>query len=242
MSQPLDAQVQDNYRNLTFSMLDANTDGCLEYSSEGFDVYCRFFNEIEMQLNPNNGELSHIAEWAGKLHGQMTRLAGLIHCINSFERGENPIDTRIDAIEANAAVEIARFFLAHALAIYMEQSEPIALSNARYLWGRLNNCESICKRDLIRRTQGKKNFNLDESIDVLIGRGYIRTERMQTGTAGRPSETIVINPDAANMMTKLTKLPSSLIENEKVNKVTMPPEFTSNDFNLVITSEPTPFH
>lgn len=233
-SKPLDERITANYRNLCFAMLSIQSTGNLYYDNSGFDVYRSFFDEIEAQLMPDSGELSYMADWAGKLHGNMTRLAGLIHCINAFEQGKNPLDTKINADEARAAVELARYYLEHAKAVYMEQAEPPEISNARYLWGKIKSIKSIGKRDLIRKTQGKQDFNLDESLSLLVERGYILVEQANTGAAGRPSETIIINPEAENILTKLTLSPDNTY---LVNKVTIPANVvlspdTSKQFNL----------
>jgi hypothetical protein len=224
-SQYFDTRVSGNYRNLCYNMLSAGSGGDLVYDKDGFAVYCDFFNEIEPQLTPDIGELSNIAEWAGKLHGQMTRIAGLIHCINAYERGQDPIAIGINESEAKAAVILARYFLAHAKAVYMEQSEPPEISDARYLWGRIKSIKSlkIAKRDLIRKVQGKQDFNLDSSLDTLVERGYIRIRRSESGKAGRPSETILINPiveTIVNILTKLTLSPENADLVNKVNKFT----------------------
>ena len=217
-SKPLDGRVQSNYRNLCYNMLASQTCGNLHFDSEGFEVYCEFFHEIEPQLTPDIGELSTLADWAGKLHGQMVRLAGLIHCISAFEQGKNPLDTDINKDVALAAAALAKYFLAHAKTVYAQQAEPPEISNARYLWGKIKSIKSIGKRDLIRRTQGKKGFSLDDSIAMLIERGYIRVERGSGGVIGRPSETIVVNPETQNIVTKLTL---STKDPHLVNKVTI---------------------
>ena len=193
-SKPIDEHIAKNYRNLCYNMLQAESNGNLVYCSEGFEVYSGFFDEVERQLKPDTGELSFMSEWAGKLHGQQTRLAGLLHCITAFERVESPLDSLINAEEARGAVMLARFFLAHAKAVYLEENEPVAIHNARYLWSRLKGLESINKGDLVRKTQGKQNFTLDESLTELIKRGYIRVETTLTG--GRPSEKIMVNPES----------------------------------------------
>ena len=195
ISRPLDERIAANYRDLCHHMLNMEEGENLVYDADGFNVYKAFFEEIEPQLKPDTGELSFMADWAGKLHGQMTRLAGLIHCINAFEQGKSPTNTAINAYEASAAVELARFYLAHARAVYSEQAESPTTSNARYLWGKILSLSSsiIDRRELTRKTQGKKDFDLEESINTLVERGYIRIDNVQTG--GRPSPKIIINPE-----------------------------------------------
>jgi hypothetical protein len=226
-AKPLDERITTNYRNLCYGMLSAASKGDLIYSSGGFDVYERFFDEIEPQLTPDVGVLAFMGDWAGKLHGNMTRFAGLIHTISAFEQGKNPLDTEINADEAQAAVELARFFLAHAKEVYTEQAEPETFGNARYLWKRIKSLKSLSigKRELLRKTQGKQGFDINESLTLLVERGYIRLEFTPTGGVGRPSETIIVNPETQAIVTKLTLLTKSPQQDNKVNKVnkvTMP--------------------
>jgi hypothetical protein len=117
-------------------------------------------------------------------------------------------------------VELARFFLAHAKVVYGEQAEPQSITDAKYLWGRIKSIKSlqIAKRELIRKTQGKQEFNLNDALSLLVTRGYVRVESMQTGSSGRPAENIIVNPETQNIVTKLTLLPA---QEDKVNKVTI---------------------
>jgi len=133
---------------------------------------------------------------------------GLIHCIAAFEQGRNPLDTAITAGEAQAAASLARYFLAHAKAVYTEQAEPVSISNARYLWGKIRAVGGahMSKSTLTRKTQGRQGFTLDESLGLLLERGYIRVERERTGLAGRPSETVLVNPETETIVKKLNLL------------------------------------
>lgn len=209
MSKPLESRIATNYKNLCYGMLSSRSSGHLEYDSGGFDVYNSFFDEVEQQLTPDAGELSdELTDWGGKLHGQMTRLAGLIHCVAAFEQGADPLNTQIKVDEARAAATLAKYFFAHAKAIYTERAEPEPISNALYLWKKIKatNSLQISKSILTRKTQGKRDFSLDESLLVLTERGYIRMEYTQTGGVGRPSETVIVNPETESIVKKLNKL------------------------------------
>ena len=194
-SKPLEKRVEENYRTLCRYMLFAKSEGALEYDESGFEEYVAFFNEIEPQLEPNEGELAYMGDWAGKLPGNMTRLAGLLHCIRAFEKGRNPLDTPINAKEAMEAAALARFFLAHAKAVYSEQSEPESVKHARYLWGKIKaiDAPSFHKIVLTRKINGKRNFDYAGTLQELIDRGYIRLENITNGR-GRPTEMIHVNP------------------------------------------------
>jgi hypothetical protein len=199
-SKPIDDRIYTNYNNVCRNMLSASSKGDLRFDEGGFAVYTSFFDEIEPQLTPDVGDLSFMADWAGKLHGNMIRLAGLIHCIAAFEQGRNPLDSFINADEARAAVTLSRFFLAHAKAVYTEQEEPREISNARYLWRRIISLNSLSfnKSDLTRKVQNKVNFynsDYSEALKRLVDNGYIRIDTFTTGR-GRPTETIIINPEA----------------------------------------------
>jgi hypothetical protein len=229
-AKPLDERTRTNYHNLCRAMLAAAEGGNLAYDNEGFAVYAAFFDEIEPQLTPDTGELSFMADWAGKLHGQMTRFAGLIHCVNAFEQGRSPLDTMIDAEEAQAAAELARYCLAHAKAVYNEQAEPESVTNARYLWGRIKSLNSLSfsKSELTRKVQNKGAFDYAETLQRLIENGYIRIEQSVTGR-GRPSETVIVNPEAVKESEK------SEINHEQSNKFTL---FTQNAINTMPANVP----
>ena len=207
MTAPIAERITNNYHNLCYSMLASESKGELTYSDSGVEVYNSFFDEIEPLLTPDVGELSFMGDWAGKLPGNMSRIAGIIHCITAFELSKNPLDTEINAEETRAAVEIARFLLAHTRQVYAEQAEPQSISNACYLWERIKslNAPQISKRELDRKTHGKQGFNLSDSLSELVGRGYIRMECVLTNGTGRPSETIIINPETQNIVPKVTK-------------------------------------
>ena len=118
VSRPIDPITKKRYEDLCRSMLAAENGGELTLDDGAYAAYCRFFEEVEPLLTPDSGELSIMGDWAGKVCGTMTRLAGLVHCMASFERGEDPTATPITAGEAGSGVTLARFFLAHAKGVY----------------------------------------------------------------------------------------------------------------------------
>lgn len=189
---PVPEKVANSYDALCKTMLSAESAGVLELSHEADAAYGQFFDDIERKIHREHGELYHMADWVGKLRGGTLRLAGLIHCVRGFEHGVCPTVAKISGGEMVAAISLGYYFLAHAKAVYGEQAEPKGVSDARYLWGRIKSLKSLQKRDAIRKTQNKQGFNLDESLNELAKRGYIRIEKSQT--AGRPSKVIHTNP------------------------------------------------
>ncbi|MDR0986523.1 MAG: DUF3987 domain-containing protein [Ruminococcus sp.] len=198
MSKPIDGNIAASYNSLINNILSDGGKGELQFDDGGKAVYESFFNEIEPGLAPDDGELHFMGDWAGKLPGQMVRLAGLIHCIAAFEKHRNPLDSFINADEAAAAVTLARYFLAHAKAVYRGQREPKELANARYLWKRINSINStfFSKSELTRKVQSKTDFDYSESLKLLVDNGYIRIEVNLPEHSKKPVETIYVNPEA----------------------------------------------
>lgn len=194
--EPLEDRVKDTYNNLCRDMLSGTSKGELRLDNAAFAVVNKFFNEIESRQIPEVGDITFMAEWASKATGTMIRLAGLLHCINSYMAGVDPLSSVINEDETLRAEDIARFFLGHAKPVYSEQAQPAYVNNALYLWRRIssNGSLSLTKRDLVRLVQGKRDFNLDASLTVLERSGYIRVETRQT--TGRPSVSVIVNPEA----------------------------------------------
>jgi hypothetical protein len=184
VSCPIEPTTKKRYEDLCRSMLAAEGGGELTLNDGAYTAYCRFFEEVEPLLTPDSGELSIMGDWAGKVCGTMTRLAGLIHCIASFERGENPTATPITAKEAESGVALARFFLAHAYAVYTEQIEPQSEKDARYLLRRLKEKSPVSRSELGEKTRRYRigKFQLDDTLKALEERGQVRIEIIPGGT------------------------------------------------------------
>ena len=196
---PISEQLKTEYASFIHSLLEIDNKEAvvLTLSNEASRLLVQFRQWIEPQLIE---ELEFISDWAGKLHGQILRIAGLLHVASSSIyttpfAADNP---PVTAQTMENAITIGKYFLEHALYCFGEMAEDAKISNARYLLRKIKSIKSlqIGKRGLIRAVQGKQNFNLDESLNVLVERNYIRIDKANTGTAGRPSETIILNPEA----------------------------------------------
>ena len=200
VSEPLAELVNTHYRNTCFQALNGKTGGNLRFSDQGFEVYRKLFDLIEPQLTPDVGELEYMADWAGKLPGQMARLAGLLHCINAFERNQDPLERLISENEAAAAAALALYFLDHAKAIYLRESEPMSITHAKYLWGRLCSLRTTetTRSRVYRATQNYQRdaFSLDDSLAELEARGYIWMKTVRLDGADKPTTIISINENA----------------------------------------------
>ena len=198
--------TKDRYNQLLFNILGREVHEQLTpiyLSPEAFTEWNTYFRIVDKRLR---SEWEDFSDWGGKLCGSMCRIAAIIHIC---EHPQRPEATPINANTMKRAIAITEYYSVHAARIYM-QNVSLETKNALYLWERIKsmNNSTVAKRDLTRMTQGKQGFILDESLSILIERGYIRMEHTQTGKAGRPSPRIIVNPETENIATKLTKTPS----------------------------------
>lgn len=142
--------------------------------------------QVERGLGPT-GELTHIADWAGRHLGRILRIAGLLH-LAALKPTNEPIDLETFA----RAEEIGDFLMAHGR-YALEEGDTIWLRVLHVLekW----EPETIKARDLQRRV-----FHADQAKDevtVLIAR-LVESEILELipaeeGRPGRPSPTYKIN-------------------------------------------------
>jgi hypothetical protein len=125
-TQPIPQEVEQRYRQLCEDMLDDSLQEpkTLTLSQEAETISEQFYNELEPRLG-KDGDLEHMADWSGKLHGEVLRIAGLLHVVsNASLNGKGYSDIPFEdylAITGKTmadAVELGQYFLAHAIACY----------------------------------------------------------------------------------------------------------------------------
>ena len=167
----------------------------IKLSPEAHKESKRFFEALEPRLLD---DLEEIEEWAGKYHGQIMRIAGIIHCcLYGREAARTPVS--LDTIQR--AEDIGGYFLEHALAAFrvMGLTERPEEKDAKYILKRLDaeGKTELSKRELYHLCS-RKRFNRVEDMEPglaeLIKRGYIIVETIKTGERGRPTEIIKANP------------------------------------------------
>jgi hypothetical protein len=157
-----------------------------------------FAAEIEPRLAPDQGDLGHIADWAGKLVGAVARIAGLLHLAERLETGwGDPVsaDTTADAIL------VGRYLIEHALTAFGSMGSDPLLNDALYVlnWIERNATEQISRRDLftaLPRGRFPKAPDLDPALILLESHGYLRrVEQPKPKGAGRPPSPVYeVNP------------------------------------------------
>lgn len=152
---------------------------------------------IEPRLHPATGSLAAVADWASKMAGTAVRLAGLLHL---GRHGTAGLACPIDAATMADAVQLARYYLAHALAVFDAIGTDPAHETARKVLAWIDKAgpERFTRRELHRALESKavkRAADLDAPLDLLLERGYLRTETVRNPNGGRPSTTFHVHPD-----------------------------------------------
>ena len=156
----------------------------------------RFFNVLEPRLADDFGDLDDLEGWAAKYHGQIMRMAGIIHCCLHFQEAAQ-VPVSLDTMKA--AQTIGGYFLEHTRAAFqiMGLTESKADKDAKYILKRMAAADfaDTTKRELFRQCDGRMHSveEMEPGLKVLVDRGYIRIDKANTG--GRPTEKIIFNPE-----------------------------------------------
>lgn len=196
--------IDENVRKAFYDLLNELLE-CREWehpktiylSDEADKLGEEFYNEIETTLF---SEYEEMGDWIGKLYGQTMRIAGILHIVK-YRLGA--AEVRVEAETMRNAISIGRYYLEHAKAVFIASGayDPPEVKNAKYILKRIDSTGEarLSKREVFRLCQHKAGFETTESIaftsgmDELWRRGYIKIDRDKS-TGGRPTETVVLNP------------------------------------------------
>lgn len=173
----------------------------IKLSPEADKLAEEFYMWIECQLT---NELEEIEDWAGKLHGNTMRIAGVLHVI---KHKLNSVNVPVEEDTMRSAIEIGKYYLEHSKAAFdiMGLSDPPEVQDAKYIISRLNTYikntnntkkDFISKRDLWQLCKGRFTAveEMEPGLHCLKEHGYIAIVKEIQGR-GRPSEKIYINPE-----------------------------------------------
>lgn len=193
---PLD--VENAYNQLQDRLLTIEDTGearIIKLSPEAHTESRRFSEALEPRLL---NDLEEIEEWAGKYHGQIMRIAGIIHCcFYGREAASKPVS--LDTIQRTEA--IGEYFLEHALVAFRigGLADRPEEKDAKYIWRRLeaDGRMELNKRDFLRLCQKFHTAeDMEPGLAELSKRGYIWVETVKTGKPGKPPQIIHLNPEA----------------------------------------------
>lgn len=166
----------------------------LRLSGEAKNRHRDFMRELEPRLGPK-GDLSAIADWAGKHAGAVGRIVGLLHLAEA--RAD---DERVSAETMSRALSIGRYLIQHAQAAFAEMgADPETEGAQRILaWLKRTATEVFTRRDAHQalRATFRQAADLDAPLTALEERGYIRRreEAERPGPGRRRSQAYEVHP------------------------------------------------
>jgi hypothetical protein len=199
---PVPEHVKQAWGNLISRLLsieprldehDRETPYIIKLSTEALNEWEDFSQAVEAEMRPG-GRFEPIKDWAGKLPGAAARIAGLFHCI------ENPGAPWADPVTGETmtqALNLSAVYADHALVAFGLMGGDPALEGAKKVWRWIETGRhrQFKKRDCFQALRGTftRVKEIEEPMNVLIERNYIRAEVIKTG--GRPTELVTVNPE-----------------------------------------------
>ena len=202
-SAPIPPQVEGAYSLLVETLLSIQDVGearIIRVTPEAHQEAKRFFEALELRLADDLGDLGDLEGWGGKYHGQVMRVAGVLHCCLY---GQQAAQVPLSVETMRAAEAIGEYFLAHAKAAFqiMGLMEDQETKDAKYILKRMkeDGKTETSKRDLYQLCHNRfpNVENMDACLSILVKRGYICIGKEKTG--GRPTEKIKLNPQLQNI-------------------------------------------
>jgi replicative DNA helicase len=167
-----------------------------------FERYENELAEIRRRLGTSDDaddEAAYLG-WLSKLAGQTARLAACLHAAVYWSSGVTT-NTKIDRDTVAAAITLARYFHAHALAVFGLMGELVEQRHANSILAWLRSrtddeLEALTVREVHRsRKAGTTAEQVKSALGVLEAHGYLRLERRPPGRqGGRPTERVHVSP------------------------------------------------
>jgi hypothetical protein len=187
-----------NVVTLTLALADWTDPAVLQLTPEADALLVGFQERLEPKFAPRAGSLAHMTDWGGKLAGAAVRIAGVLHLAEHLDCGHSK---PITPDTMRAAVTLAGYFTAHALAVFdrMGANETVARAHAILDVLKTNRWTEVSKRDLmvkLSRAEFPTAADLDPALSLLEDHGYLRPlPVVRTGTRGRPpSPRLLVHP------------------------------------------------
>ncbi|MGN1114372.1 MAG: DUF3987 domain-containing protein, partial [Oscillospiraceae bacterium] len=201
-SEPLSQSAYDNYESCIINMLEDESEGgpeIITLSREADTMIEAFANELEPKLV---GEYADIADWAGKLVGNVLRISALLTRASVFRTHrvfENPEPLSVDKMTMENSIKIGRYYIEHAKAAFalMGVDPVVNLSKKVINTVKENGLAEFKKRDIMRMCRSIKNADeAQKAIDRLQDYGYIAEKQTEVyaGKGRPPAQIYLVNP------------------------------------------------
>lgn len=193
MKPDIPPSLMKEYHDLIFALMDASIEGGEGVQDIRLSDSARFeaeaaFQELERRLVE---ELAPMEGWAGKLFGQILRIAGILHCMNCAEFAAESEITMDEMISARC---IGDYLLEHAKSIYLGIDADPEYQNLKYFWERLRDSgkDELSAEEIQRLSKFKAETNR-KYLDYLVMCKFLVKKTLDSG--GRPKTIYMIVED-----------------------------------------------
>ncbi len=195
---PMDEYIRSHYHASIISIVNHprdpknNSQHVLKLEEKAYLKWLDYAKNVETLMSPEFDYLSHITDWAGKLCGQIIRIAGLLHIYRyAFEK---PWEREISLQDVQGAIKIGHVLIQHALKVFNQTYENEEARIAKEILRWINNrfCESFVRRDCLKKFARYHRKATLQSLEMLEDRGYIRSYTYQP-PKGAPSPGYMVN-------------------------------------------------
>jgi hypothetical protein len=202
-SSPIPDVNKDRYYSLVKSLLkleSSHKPPIIKLSCKAYVAFEEFYNRIETMLYE---ELAYMADWGGRIRGNVLRIAGLLHITNKTEAGESicaDVPESLEVCESlmQDAIIIGEYFIEHAKKAYGLMGENPGVKDAEYILKKISEhkIERATKKEFVRICRRFKSTNeLTEPLGLLVKYNYLREVRQEyNGTGRRPDNIYLVNP------------------------------------------------
>lgn len=201
-SEQVPEEVYHDYESLLRNLLEDEyppEPEVISLSYEADEKIAAFADELEPKLRK---EYADIADWAGKLTGNILRIAGLL-CRASVYRSHDFLDDPeplvVDGQTMDNVIRIGRYFIEHAKAAFSLMGADTAVKQSKYVLSAIQTAKltEFSRRDIMRLCRSfRKTEELQPILDHLADYGYIAVKDAAgyTGKGRPPAQAYLVNP------------------------------------------------
>ena len=200
-SRPVSDECYRRYEQKIVNLLEdeyTRTAEIITLSEEATELLAAFAAELEPRLA---GDLAEMSDWAGKLVGNVLRIAGLL-CRAGVFRSHDFLDDSdplvVDGQKMENAIRLGKYYLNHAQAIYSVLPENALYNKASRILRMIidGGMESFNRRTAMRICRTfKTTAEIQPVLDFLEDYGYIVQVPQKYAGSGRPPQPkYVVNP------------------------------------------------
>jgi hypothetical protein len=166
----------------------------IKLSDKAREIWQQCWQDVEAEMG-ESGLFEHCRDWAGKLPGAVARMAALFHITR---HGLDYVTSPVSADDMQAAVLTGEALASHALAVYGLMAADPDAEAAKVLikWMKRHGLQEFTARDAFQNHKSRfdRADDVDQPLQILAERGYIRLIQPKQQGPGRPSKVYQVNP------------------------------------------------